>query len=128
MTKKNAFSLIELMVVMTIIIVISAVAMVNYSGSTKKARDSRRIADLEKIRMALEVVRQSGTTYPDNINYLEPDYLSKVPVDPKTGGTYPYTIESGSNNYRYSLQATMEDLGSTNGEFTGDINYQVRNP
>ena len=126
MTKKNAFSLIELMVVMTIIIVISAVAMVNYSGSTKKARDSRRIADLEKIRMALEVVRQSGTTYPDNINYLEPDYLSKVPVDPKTGGTYPYIIESG--NYRYALQATMEDLGSTSGDYGDNINYQVRNP
>ena len=125
--RRSGFSLIELMVVMTIIIVISAVAMVNYSGSTKKARDSRRIADLEKIRMALEVVRQSGTTYPSNTNYLEPDYLSKVPVDPKTGGTYPYIIESG--NYRYALQATMEDVGSTNGDYgDNNINYQVRNP
>jgi len=128
MTKRNAFSLIELMVVMTIIIVISAVAMINYSGSTKKARDSRRIADLEKIRMALEVVRQSGTTYPDSLNYLEPNFMSKVPVDPKSGSLYSYDIVGSSNNYKYILGAEMEDLGSTNGEYADGNNYQVTNP
>ncbi len=121
--KQKAFTLIELMVVMTIIIVISVVAMVSYAGSGKKARDSRRIADLEKIRLALEVIRQTGTTYPANPSALEPTYLSKVPVDPKTGAGYSYT--PGATNYTYTLDATMEDLGTTN--MAGNI-YRVTNP
>lgn len=119
------FTLVELIVVITIIIIVSAVAMVNYSGSSKKARDARRISDLEKIRMALEVVRQTGTTYPAVLSVLEPNYVSKLPTDPKSG-TYLYT--PGATNYTYTLDATMEDLGSTTGSYAGGYNYRVMNP
>jgi len=120
---RQGFSLVELMVVMTIIIVISAVAMVNYAGAGKKSRDSRRISDLEKIRMALESARQTGNTYPSSLPVLVTNgFLSQVPADPKSG-TYLYTPVTG---YSYTLQATMEDLGSTNGSF-GSYNYRVTN-
>jgi len=122
--KKQGFSLIELLVVMTIIIVISAVAMVNYAGAGKKARDSRRIADLEKIRMALEAVRQVGNTYPvasaGQASGLVPTYLSIWPADPKAN-SYTYTQDTP---YTYHIDAVMEDLGSTN--MAGNI-YRVTN-
>jgi len=122
---KRGFTLVELLVVMTIIVVISSVAMVSYVGSGKKARDSRRIADLEKIRLSLEMAKQVGTTYPTTLTTLETmNYLSKVPTDPKSG-TYRYT--SLNNNFSYTLEAIMEDLGSTNGAYSTGYNYRVTN-
>ena len=61
---QKGFSLIELIVVITIIALISVAGMVSYSGTNKKSRDARRVADLEKMRIALEMIRQVGTTYP----------------------------------------------------------------
>lgn len=125
---KNGFTLIELIVVVTIIAVISVAGVISYGSAGKKSRDSRRMSDLEKMRMALEMARQVGTTYPTSIYSLEPNFLEKVPIDPK-GSNYYYQIV-GANNYRYTIWATMEDLGSTNGIYgAGDAyNYQVTNP
>ena len=122
--KKNAFTLIELLVVITIIIVISAVAMVSYAGSGKKARDSRRMADLEKVRLSLEMIRQVGNTYPvasgGQATGLVPTYLQAWPTDPKSN-SYTYTRDT---LYSYHIDAVMEDLGSTN--MAGNI-YRVTN-
>ncbi|MFA7300924.1 MAG: type II secretion system protein [Candidatus Shapirobacteria bacterium] len=123
--RNKGFTLVELLVVMTIIVVISSVAMVSYVGSGKKARDSRRIADLEKIRLSLEMAKQVGSTYPVSLTPLETmNYLSKLPVDPKTG-LYRYAVVN--NNFGYTLDATMEDLGSTNGSYSSGYNYRVTN-
>ena len=119
--KKSGFTLIELIVVITIIAVISVVAMVSFGAVTKKSRDSRRMADLEKYRVALEMARQIGVTYPVSLNNLVTMNLITATVnDPKTGAVYPYT----TTGYVYTLTATMEDAGSTN---TPGF-YQVTNP
>jgi len=124
--RKNGFSFIELIVVMTIIVVISTVALVNYTGSSKKARDTRRVSDLEKIRMSLEIARQTGATYPQLIVGLETgNYLSKLPVDPKTNINYRYIPTA--DYFNYTLDSKMEDLGSTNGDWGLGYNYRVTN-
>lgn len=128
MKTKKAFSFIELIVVVTIIAVISLVGVISYGPAQKKSRDSRRISDLEKIRMALEMVRQVGTTYPSASggipNGLVPGYLQTYPTDPKPGSPYLYTRVTP---YTYYLDAQMEDLGSTTGVY-GSYNYRVTNP
>jgi len=119
--KKSGFTLVELLVVVAIIIIMSTVAMLSYASSGKKTRDSRRMADLEKIRLALEMVRQVGNTYPATANVetiLVPTYLQSWPSGPKgVGDTYVYTRDATSN-YKYTLNATMEETGSV---------YQVTN-
>jgi prepilin-type N-terminal cleavage/methylation domain-containing protein len=131
--KQKGFSLIELIVVVTIIMVISVVGVVSFAGANKKSRDSRRQTDVEKIRIALEMIRQVGTTYPLSTASLVPNYIQTIPSGPK-GDTYHYLIVSGSGNYQYTLDAQMEDLGSTNGSYEagcGDskpCNYRVVNP
>jgi len=123
---KKAFSLIELIVVVTIIALLTVAGVVNYATSNKKSRDARRISDLEKMRMALEMVRQVGVTYPASISSLSPTYLQTIPTDPKSG-TYLYT--PGATYYTYTIWAKMEDLGSTTGSYSsGSYNYQVSNP
>lgn len=124
--KKNGFTLIELIVVITIIAVLTVAGIVSYSGTNKKARDSRRMADLEKIRIALELYRQgTGSTYPLLLDSLvDKEYLQSIPTDPKNiGTTYLYT--PSINGYKYIIKASVEDLGVTN--IAGGY-YQVSNP
>jgi general secretion pathway protein G len=126
--KINGFTLIELIVVVTIIAILSVVAIVNYGGASKKSRDGRRMADLEKARIALELYRQENRTYPALETDLAPDYIQQWPVDP-TSFQYEY---SRLTNYTYVLSAHMEDLGSTTiteiSGCGGTCNYQTKNP
>ena len=125
---KRGFTLIELIVVITIIAVLTAIGVVSYGGVTKKSRDSRRMADLEKYRVALEMARQVGSTYPADLNTLVGESLvPQILSDPK-GFAYKYV----GANYSYNLYAQMEDLGSTNispmAGCGGNCNYSVTNP
>lgn len=131
---KKGFTLIELIVSVTIIAVLTAIAVVNFGGTNKKARDGRRMSDLEKVRVALEINRQEKGTYPVATGAipasLVPNYMQATPIDPKPGYTY-YYVGSG---YSYTLDAQMENLGSTNGVYTNNCggplncNYRVISP
>ena len=133
---KKGFTLIELIVSVTIIAVLTAIAVVNFGGTNKKARDGRRMSDLEKVRVALEIYRQEKGTYPLSGGgsvpaSLVPNYMQATPLDPKTGFSY-YYIGSG---YSYTLDAQMENLGSTNFNTGGNncggplnCNYRVISP
>lgn len=119
-TKKiNGFTLFELLVTISIIAVLTAVAVVSFGGMTKKARDSRRIADLEKIRIALEAARQVGTTYPVSLTTLVTNgFLQQIPVDPKmgVGGTYVYVRLT---DYTYRICTYVEESGSISTDISG---------
>ncbi|HUV72182.1 MAG TPA: prepilin-type N-terminal cleavage/methylation domain-containing protein [Clostridia bacterium] len=131
---RGGFTLIELLVVISIIGVLIALSFVGFNQARKSARDSKRKADLEQIRSALEIYRNDQKTYPSSLPQLETDYMADVPSDP-SNYSYPY---SGITN-SYCLCAFLETLGSdeTIGDCTcaGDCdgagtscNYKVRNP
>lgn len=134
---QKGFTLIELIVTMTVVAILTTVAMVSFGGTNKKARDGRRASDLQKIAVALELSRQVGGTYPAASGGQAPalitaGYITKWPDDPKAY-TYYYTRPT---NYTYTISAYMEDLGSTNGTGSygnncgapGVCNYQITNP
>lgn len=120
--------MIELIVVVTIMALLTVIAIVSYSAAGKKSRDSKRASDLEKIRVALELYRQEKGSYPDEVDLLSPDYLQEWPQDPKNY-SYFYSL---ATPYSYAVYGQMEDLGSTNGTYgdncTGTCNYKLVNP
>ena len=128
--KQKGFSLIELIVVMTIIMVISVVGIVTFTGTNEKARDSKRMADLEKIRVALELYKQENGIYPtDAETYLVTEFLQEWPSDPKD---YDY-VYTQVTSYTYTLDAYLESGGTSVGTSCGGspavtCNYRVRNP
>lgn len=100
------FTMIEIMIVMTIIGMIVAMGGAAYSNAVRQGRDARRKVDLDQMRSALELYRSNSPdgTYPQdsflgkdqaykdvNQPYLEQANISsylQVPVDPGTKKPY----------------------------------------
>jgi prepilin-type N-terminal cleavage/methylation domain-containing protein len=61
---KLGFTLIELMIAITILAVISSIGFVTYTNSQISARDGRRKQDLRSIATALELYYQTNKRYP----------------------------------------------------------------
>ncbi len=108
-TKRQGFTLIELLVVIAIIGILSTLAIVALGSARQKARDSKRVADLNQIGKALELYYNDNNAYPTIITPGQPiafgstTYLAQVPSNPtpRNDGNCP------NNNYTYS--------GSTSG-------------
>lgn len=66
---KKAFTLIELVVVISIIAVLAGVVIVNTSSAQKIARDNKRKADLTTIQSTLELFQIENRKYPFIISY-----------------------------------------------------------
>lgn len=121
---KKGYTLIEILIVATIIVLLSAVAVVSYSSFLKQSRDAKRKTDLEQIRAALEMYRSDNNEYistTQNIYCSNPimDYLStptkyieSIPTDPKSSTSYLYRCTISADDY--TLGAFLE-TGSTTG-------------
>ncbi len=120
MIKNKGFTLVELLVVMTIVAILAGLALTSYQGARKNARDGKRKADLEQIRSALEMCYADEGSYPTSI-YASVScggqtYLSSTPKDPITDAKYSYL--PGATFVTYQLCASLEMTG----------NYCVANP
>lgn len=62
--KSKGFTLIELLVVIAIIGILSTVAMVSLTSAKRRARDARRVSDIQQMRNALLIYSNERATYP----------------------------------------------------------------
>ncbi len=60
---KKGFTLIELLVVIAIIGLLSTLAVVALTSARKKARDSKRVADMKQLQTAMEMFFSTNNTY-----------------------------------------------------------------
>jgi general secretion pathway protein G len=151
----KGFSLIELLVVISIIGILIGLSAFGLQGARQSARDARRIADIEQIRSGLELYKADCGVYPtaDQMNGpLNPQgdligdnsstaclntntYISNIPQDPHPGRVYVYQRLTPTT---YEICAAMESRGSNlacNGMNPGWCpnagmlcNYRVENP
>lgn len=63
-TNKNAFTLVELLVVITILAIISVVAYQSFGWATDKAISSRKISDISTIESWLQNFKSTNNYYP----------------------------------------------------------------
>lgn len=96
----KAFTIIELIVVISIISILSAIVIINIQHTLAKARDAKRLSDMATIQKALELYKIKNGQYPNNadsdclgwdignktesafISSLVPEFLGVVPTDP----------------------------------------------
>ncbi len=100
---KKGFTLFELLVSISIVGILSALAIVSFSSAQKKARDSRRVQDINLIQKAAEQYYMlSSSNYPTTLTVGTSwaaggqTVLEVVPVDPKGVG---YTATMAASNY-----------------------------
>jgi len=114
----KGFTLIEMLIVITIIALLASLILVGMGGARAKTRDARRIADLHNVMNALELYYARYSFYPKDITTwasLGTELtgaeigVSRIPKDPltNTGKDYEYGVED--DDYQdYVLGATLE--------------------
>ena len=83
--RPSGFTLIELMIVMTIVVTLATIAMVQYRQSVQLARESVLKDDLFKMREAIDQYYADKNQYPPTLDDLvTAGYLRALPKDPIT--------------------------------------------
>lgn len=129
------FSLVELLISVSIISILMAVGYFNFKDSTKAARDAQRKSDLRELQSAIELYKNENGRYPEGckgpgvwsgqtgtlyacasgnqyIIDLAPKYIEVLPIDPKklttnTSG-YMYTTNASGTVYKIMVKNTVE--------------------
>lgn len=135
MSKKSGFTLIELLITITIIAILSAIALVSYTAFMKNSRDAKRQSDLKFIQSALEQYHADNFKYPESesLSILTSGkvYINQIPKDPD-GTSYSYKQSGcGEDNNGYCLRANMENPpppSDSKCDSSGDLDYCVTRP
>lgn len=120
----KGFTLVELLIAISLIAILSGVllSVINPRGIQRKARDSQRVADLAKVKVALESYFTDHRAYPvsgswvlvHNVSGLVTDYINVLPRDPKedlacaTTNWRSYYYKTDSTGSRYVLATNVE--------------------
>ena len=78
------FSLIELLVVVTIIGLLAGIAVIQVRFAIRKAEEAALKENLHSMRTAIDNFYADKQRYPSDLNELVPNYLRKIPPDPIT--------------------------------------------
>jgi prepilin-type N-terminal cleavage/methylation domain-containing protein len=113
----RGFTLIELMVVIAIIGILASIIMVSLSSAQAKARDARRIADINTLKLSLEMYYNDNLKYPSSLGALVPNYMSVLPTDPSFSGSNSCTNGTQSGCYYYAAL-----ISNSTGNCTGAAN------
>ena len=82
------FTLIELMIVVTIILILIGMAAQRYEKSVQRAREATLHQDLVAMRQYIDNFTLDKQAAPQSLDDLvQAGYLRKVPVDPMTGAS-----------------------------------------
>lgn len=127
---RRGFTIIELLIVITILGILAGLTLVSYNGTQERSRDSRRKTDLDALKKTMELVKQDSpgqyyfpncdtgascnltntNTNPDLAPATNP-YIKTVPTDPKTATGYLYLptgcVAGGCTDY--TLIACLEN-------------------
>ena len=121
------FTLVELLVIVSIIAILTSAAVMSFVGSNQSGRDLERQVGLRELETALESYRRIEGRYPEGCNgpdvwsteqdcfqYIEdfwPDYILNLPRDPQLRGDgtgFAYRTNTDGTVYKLMVRGTVE--------------------
>jgi prepilin-type N-terminal cleavage/methylation domain-containing protein len=118
--KKNGFSLVELMVVISIIATLTAILLPNFMGARERARDTQKIQDLESMKNALRSYYNDTQSYPTGTgSTLAASFSTYMPG--VSDLDYSYTYEVGNNGESFNVCVNLDS-----GQGNDDISSQIK--
>jgi general secretion pathway protein G len=129
-TKKQdaGFTLMELMIVMTIIGILMMMAVPRFTGVIKQAREAVLKEDLHVLRSAIDSYTMDKQKPPQSLDDLLQDgYLKEIPQDPMTHskGTWVTTTNEAMNSTDQTepgiddVHSGSEETGSDGHPYSG---------
>ena len=105
-TRKCGFTLVELLIVIAIIGILTAITSGQFVNAQKKARDAQRKADLGSVQRALEMYFADNNQFPEadaivwgtDFSTDETAYMKLLPEDP-SGTDYCYAVSGDGMSY-----------------------------
>jgi uncharacterized protein (TIGR02145 family) len=124
---KNFFTVVELLIVISIIGIIISISFISYSNVRQKSRDTKRITDIKLIQKSLEDYYRNEGAYPISLtpgqslvgSSSSSTYLQVIPQNPSPrndgaclDGEYTYRSTATGTNYMidFCLSETIGDL------------------
>lgn len=123
----KAFTLVELIVVITILAILWTIAFISLQWYSETARDSTRISDISSMKTSLELFQLDAGKYPKATDWVDITYswatvwnqgtfwesvyanvdrLDKIPTDPSTDKLYTYSTTK--TWYEYQIWGIFE--------------------
>ncbi|HEX8923193.1 MAG TPA: type II secretion system protein, partial [Patescibacteria group bacterium] len=103
-SNKPGFSLIELLVVISIMATLMAILLPNFMGARERAKDAQKKQDMEAIRTALRMYYNDNQSYPKD----QAAMLTAVPSYSPGMSNIGYTYNSPAPNDSFSLTTGLE--------------------
>ena len=119
---QSGFTLIELIIVMTIIAILATLAVPYFAAAIKHAREAVLREDLQTMRMAIDSYTMDKQKAPQSLDDLVQDgYLKSIPEDPMTHANDTWVTDT--SDAMYSLDQTepgISDVHSGSQEQASD--------
>ncbi len=112
------FTLIELMIVVTIIGILATISQPMFRNAVTQAREAALRENLYVLRDAIDKYFADNDKYPENLaDLVEKRYVRKVPKDPITGSTETwqlvyYTDDKGQQAGIFDVKSGSDAVGS----------------
>ena len=121
MYSRRGFTLVELLVVMTIIATLLAIAAPRYFNSVDRSREVALRQSLLTMRDAIDKFQADTGQYPESLAALvEKKYLRAVPVDPMTDSNSSWGVVPSADEKQpgvYDVKSGAEGRAQNGTEF-----------